>query len=119
MEYLLLCYKNTNNPWCIDLIITNNLLSFQTSCVIEISLFDFPKTAVIVMKTSFEKLKTKVIQFRDYKQFCNDKFRQNLLSDSSLQNLRSGCNRLEKSFVLSTRLLQEKRNTDVETICLL
>lgn len=67
------------------------------------------------MKTSFEKLKPKVIQFRDYKQPCNYKFRQNLLSELLLQNLSHG---YRKNFVLWTNLLQEKTNTDMEKICL-
>ena len=45
------CYKNINNSSFIDLIITNNPLSFQNSCVVGIGLFDFHKIAVTVMKT--------------------------------------------------------------------
>ena len=44
-------YKNIDNSSFIDLIITNNPLSFQNSCVIGIGLFDFHKIAVTVMKT--------------------------------------------------------------------
>ena len=35
------CYKNPDNPSCIDVILTNKPLSFQNSCVAETGLFDF------------------------------------------------------------------------------
>ena len=38
----LACYENPDDPSCIDLIIKNNLLSFQ-NCVMETSLSDFHK----------------------------------------------------------------------------
>ena len=47
------CYKNTENPSCIDLILTNNLSSFQNSGVVETGLYDFHKVTVTVMKTTF------------------------------------------------------------------
>ena len=31
------------------------------------------------MKTNLERLKPKIIQFRDYKQFCDDKFRKKIV----------------------------------------
>ena len=54
------CYKNRENSSSIDLILTNNPLSFQNSCVIEIVLSDFHRMVVTVMKTSFERLKPRV-----------------------------------------------------------
>ena len=50
------CYKNPENSGSIDLILTNNPLSFQYSCVIETGLSDFHRMVVTVMETSFEKL---------------------------------------------------------------
>ena len=32
------CYKNLDNPFCIELIVTNKPLSFQNSCVVETGL---------------------------------------------------------------------------------
>ena len=49
------------------------------------------------MGTTFEKLTPRIIQFRDYKQFYNNKFRQKLLPELSLQNLRTNCSGLEKA----------------------
>ena len=51
------CYKNPQNPSCIDLILTNSPYSFQISSVIETGLSDFHMMAVTVMKTTYEKLK--------------------------------------------------------------
>ena len=50
------CYKNRENSGSIDLILTNNPLSFQYSCVIETGLSDFHRMVVTVMETSFERL---------------------------------------------------------------
>ena len=44
------CLKNPENPSCIDLILTNNPLSFQNSGIIETGLSDFHKMIVTVMK---------------------------------------------------------------------
>ena len=53
------CFKNPENPSCIDLILTNNPLSFQSSGVIETGLSDFHKLIVTVMKTIYQKLDPK------------------------------------------------------------
>ena len=60
------CYKNPENPSCIDLILTNNPNIFRNSGVIETGLSDFRKMTVTVMKTTFEKLKPNIIYYRDY-----------------------------------------------------
>ena len=74
------CYKNPENPTCIDLILTNSPRSFQNSCVIETGLSDFHKMIVTVMKATFQKLPPRIINYRDYKNFNNDKFRECLIS---------------------------------------
>ena len=71
------CVKNPENPSCIDLILTNNPLSFQSSGVIESGLSDFPKMIVTVMIT----------HFGDYNTFCNDHFREHLSSALVMENL--------------------------------
>ena len=64
------CYKNPSHPKCIDLILTNVLRSFQTTCVIETGL-------------TFKKLKPRVINYRSYKHFSNELFRESLLEKLS------------------------------------
>ena len=50
---VLTCYKNPQNPSCIDLILANTSLSFESSGVIETGLSDFHKMTATVMKTTF------------------------------------------------------------------
>ena len=45
------CFKNTENPSCIDLILTNFPKCFQHSMAIETGLSDFHKMTVTVMKS--------------------------------------------------------------------
>ena len=79
------CFKNPENPSCINLILTNSPYSFQNSCVIETGLSDFYKMILSVMKTTFPKLKPRIVQYRDYAQFSNGNFRKNLLENLSLE----------------------------------
>ena len=72
------CYKNLDRPSCIDLILTNCPRSFQNSCVIETGLSDFHKIAVAVMKTTYRKLKSRTVHYRDIKYFCNNSFKESL-----------------------------------------
>ena len=86
------CYKNPENPSSTDLILTNNPRSFQNSCVIEIGLSDFHRMVVTVMNTSFERLKTRVINYRECKSFKNKLFRDLLyqLSKTTLEENADG-----------------------------
>ena len=96
------CFKNPDNPSCVDLILTNCSRSFQNSGVIETGLSDFHKLVVTVMKTTFKKFKPKIITYRSYKSFSNDKFREALQQiecnenncDSTFGNFISSCNRI-------------------------
>ena len=85
-------YKNPENPSSTDLILRNNPCSFQNSCVIEIGLSDFHRMVVTVMKISFERLKTRVINYREYKSFENKLFRDLLyqLSKTTLEENADG-----------------------------
>ena len=65
------CFKNPNNPSCIDLIITNRPTSFQNSMVIEKGLSAFHKMCVTVMKMYYSKQKP-IIHYRKFKDFNND-----------------------------------------------
>ena len=66
------CWKNPSKPTCIDLILTNRPTFFQNTNVIETGLSDFHKMVVSIIKTSFRKLKPKIINYRKYKNFSND-----------------------------------------------
>ena len=66
------CYKNPENPSCIDLILTNKAKSFQSTCVMETGLSDFHRMTISVLKMHFCKLPPKVISYRDFKSFENE-----------------------------------------------
>ena len=69
------CWKNPTKPTCIDLILTNHPKFFQNTNVIGTGLSDFRKMMLTIMKTTFRKLKLKIINHRKYKIFSNDIFR--------------------------------------------
>ena len=72
------CFKNPENPSCIDLILTNKPRSFQSTCVIETGLSDFHRMTVSVLKTHFRRLPPKVVTYRDFKKFENKRFMDSL-----------------------------------------
>ena len=77
------CFKNPEKPNCIDLILTNRPQSFQSSFVIETGLSDFYK--IFVLKMDFWRLPAKLIAYRDFKKFDNERFinsLQSVLSDT-------------------------------------
>ena len=75
------CYKIPANPTCIDLMLTNSNRSFQNSSTLETGLSDFHKMVVTVLKIYFQKREAKVINYRDYRNFSNEEFRQQVLKD--------------------------------------
>ena len=77
------CWKNSTRPTCIDLTLTNRPVIFQNTNVIETGLSDFHKMVVTIMKTTSRKLKSKIRNYRKYKNFSNDIFRDTLLEELS------------------------------------
>ena len=65
------CFKNPNNPSCIDVIITNRPKSFKNSIVIETGLSDFRKMCIMVMKMHYSEQKP-IIHYRRFRDFNND-----------------------------------------------
>ena len=70
------CFKNPNKPTCFDL--TNKPNYFQHSNVFETGLSDFHLLNVTEFKMGFQKLPPKIVNYRDYKNFHNEKFRSNI-----------------------------------------
>ena len=58
------CYKNAENPSCIDLFITNSYQSFQKTTTVSTGLSDFHKMAVTILKTTFPRAKPRIITYR-------------------------------------------------------
>ena len=68
------CFKNLENPSCIDLILTNKSQSFHNSCVIETGLSsDFYRMTVSIIKMDFSKLPPKAISYCNSKKFGNER----------------------------------------------
>ena len=72
------CFKNPQNPTCIDLILANRPRSFQDSTVLEAGLPDFHKMCVTVMKMYHCRQKPSVITYRKLKIFSNIEFTKDL-----------------------------------------
>ena len=72
------CYKNFDKPACIDLLLKNKPSYFQHSNVFETGLSDFHLLAVTEFKVGFQKLKSQVITYRNYKNFNNDRFQADI-----------------------------------------
>ena len=74
------CFKSLDNPSCIDLFITNKPLSFQKTTTVSTGLSDFHKMIVTVLKTTFPKIKPKIVSYRDYSRFVEKYFHNDLES---------------------------------------
>lgn len=62
-------FKNPDKLTCIDLILPNRLNLFQHNNAFETDLSDFHYLTETALKMGFEKLKPKIIAYRDYKNF--------------------------------------------------
>ena len=80
------CYKNSENPSCIDLILPNNPRSFSKTNTFFTGFSDFHKLVLSVFKTTFCKSKPKEITYRNFKNFeeeiFNQELRNNLINNS-------------------------------------
>ena len=63
------CFKNSEKPSCIDLILTKKPKSFQSACVIETRLSDFQRMIVFVLKMHFRKLPPGVINYSNFSNY--------------------------------------------------
>ena len=77
------CFKNIDKPSCIDLILTNRPTYFQNTMVVDTGLSDFHMLTVTMMKATFNKQIPKILNYRNYKNFNNVMFRNNLLHELS------------------------------------
>ena len=73
------CFKNIDNPSCIDLILTNKPSYFQTTTVVETGISDFHKLTLTIIKSTLPKVEPKIFHYRNYTNFDNQTFRNELL----------------------------------------
>ena len=97
------CFKNLENPTCIDHILTNHPKSFHLSSVFETGLADFHKLTLTVLKVFHAKHKPKIIQYREFNHFDNASFRTDLLQELSIQNVHPG--EFEKIKCITSKVL--------------
>ena len=72
------CFKSIDNPFCVDLILTDKPGSFQHTNVFETSISDHLKLVTTVMKTTFTKASPKCVHYCNYKNFNEQDFRLEL-----------------------------------------
>ena len=77
------CYKNSEKPTCIDLILTDQPTIFHDSTVLETGLSEFRFLTVPEFKMNL-KCKPHIITYRNYKNYDNDVFRSEIQSLCSL-----------------------------------
>ena len=63
------CFKNLENPSCIDLFVTNSGNSFQNTTTVSTGLPDFHKMIITVLKTTFPKAKPRIVPYRDFSKY--------------------------------------------------
>ena len=91
------CFKNPENPTCIDLLITNAPRSFNNTTVCETGLSDFHKLVVSVLKKSYKKAPPRELHYRDYKNFKIDEFKKEF--KVKLKGTKIGYNNFENTFL--------------------
>lgn len=96
------CFKSVHNPSCIDLILTNKPTYFQNNKVFETGLSDYHKLTITVLKTTFQKQKPRIINYRNYKKFVHDDFRNDLeiaLTKCNIKTMK--CSEFEDIFMVT------------------
>ena len=84
-----ICFKSKDSPCCIDLFITNSPNSFQNTSTVTTRLSDFNKMIITILKATFTKSKLKVITYRDFKLFNEEKFKTDLENSLRITNISS------------------------------
>ena len=96
------CFKNTENPSCIDLILTNKPSFFQMTSVIETGISDFHKLTITMLKSSFIKQVPKILKYTNFKRFNNECFRNDLLYEIRKKDFHNvNCEEFETLFMMT------------------
>jgi len=72
------CYKNPQNPSCIDLILTNKSNNFKNTTTFDLGLSDFHKMVITSFRFQYKPGAPKVTYYRSYKNFSKPKFKEDL-----------------------------------------
>ena len=68
---------------------------------------EFSKDEVIAMKTTFEKAKSNIIHYRDYKKLSSNRFHGNLIFQLSTEIVRVGFNDIERFLQICISTMDE------------
>ena len=68
-------WKNFPKPLCVNLVLTNYPKYFKSSNTIETGLFEFHEMVVLITKTTIHRLELKIINWRKYKHYSSNTFR--------------------------------------------
>ena len=68
------CFKSTSHLSCIDLFLTNSSNSFQCTKTVSTGLSYFHRMIVTVLKTTFPKVKPRILRYRNYSKFVENNF---------------------------------------------
>ena len=79
------CFTKTHAS-LIDLILTNKLSSFNKTLVSETGLSDYHEMITTFFKLHFSRLRPKVVTYRNYKKFHEEKFLNNLKETNIIMN---------------------------------
>ena len=79
------CFTKTHTS-LIDLILTNKPSSFNKTLVTETGLSDYHKMITTFFKLHFSRLRPKVITYRNYKKFHEEKFLNDLKETNIIMN---------------------------------
>ena len=72
------CYKNPDNPSCIDLFLTNRTKCFQSTMTMETGISDFHEMVITILNFFCKKQKPKIIHHRNYKTSNANLFKEEL-----------------------------------------
>ena len=92
------CFKNMENPSCIDLLLTNNSYAFQQTTTVCSGLSDCHKLVLTVLKTKIPKGNPRQITYRDNKKFDSLKFNNELKNVLTMENI-DNCTKFDKKFL--------------------
>ena len=113
------CYKNPENPSCIDLMLTNHPRSFQHSRTVETGLSDFHKLTLTVLKMHVKKQAPKIVTYRDFRHFSSQAFHEEIVTklsiDLNVDDLDNFCkiilNVINKQAPIKKKIHQSKSRT--------
>ena len=92
------------HPTHIDVILTNKSKKFQNTTTIETGLSDYHNMAFTCLNSYMTKLPPHVIYYRNYKQFDETRFRNDISSELNSNKNKNGANYEEIKSNIMTQL---------------